>query len=167
MLLDGNNLERLCKAGDIEARIAPFEIGHDPSISEYKPYEYIYCRYVRTVQLFLSYCLIFLFIFIIPLHIIFNLYYLASYFFLSFPFFPFFSFFFFSHAPLALSIILFLPYQNVDMLRCPSQFLLLSAFPSTSFTQNRPNAFILFCSLLARPHFYYFRLSISSSWTIQ
>ena len=94
MLLDGNNLERLCKAGDIEARIAPFEIGHDPSISEYKPYEYIYCRYVRTVQLFLSYCLIFLFIFIIPLHIIFNLYYLASYFFLSFPSFLFFFFLF-------------------------------------------------------------------------
>ena len=46
MLLDGTMCEKMCKAGDIENHIAPFQIGHDPSISIYKPYEYIYCRYV-------------------------------------------------------------------------------------------------------------------------
>lgn len=46
MLLDGTECERMCKAGDVENHIAPFQIGHDPSISIYKPYEYIYCRYV-------------------------------------------------------------------------------------------------------------------------
>ena len=46
MLLDGTMCEKMCKAGDVENHIAPFQIGHDPSISIYKPYEYIYCRYV-------------------------------------------------------------------------------------------------------------------------
>lgn len=46
MLLDPILLEAKCKLGDPENRIKPFEIGQDPSITKFSPYEHIYTKYV-------------------------------------------------------------------------------------------------------------------------
>jgi hypothetical protein len=51
MLLDPVLLEAKCKEGDVEHNIAPIEIGHDPHITKFGPYEHIYARYVRGVNL--------------------------------------------------------------------------------------------------------------------
>lgn len=51
MLLDPVLLEAKCKDGDVERNIAPMNIGHDPNITKFGPYEHIYARYVRRNML--------------------------------------------------------------------------------------------------------------------
>ena len=49
MLLDAKEIEAAAKAGDPERNIAPFEIANDETVTNVKPYEYVYSRFTRKV----------------------------------------------------------------------------------------------------------------------
>ena len=49
MLLDATEIQAAAKQGDPERNIASFDVAHDETVTAYKPYDFIYSRFTRTV----------------------------------------------------------------------------------------------------------------------